>query len=1411
MGLINFSKGGSVKNTADTIATNDTVEVLLGLCEGPIKGPVNGSRSFYADDTALVNDNGQPNFSNFSLDYWPGDELGHDVSMVLGGFGSPFTVGQTLARNVPLTRQGTKTDFTCADFRIVVSQLVKSNDKGTFTETLRLKFEYKKISDPTWHAAFSGDPAPVNDFYGDYKDGLLVGSSDATSSTDGLAANWAYVKGTTASSFEADKDVQTTTGTPSTTPTYESIAHDPTAGVIYHWDTGDSVWSAAQSTVSAGAYYATFLDGTTTRRIYNPSNTTPPADARTGDIWQRGIGDYVIWNGSAWVLPNQYTSLASTQRFLSNGVFSYTGKISSATPMNIRVFLAASTEPYEYRVTLLDPTTNTEIFCDVAWESLNEIKQTDWHFDGLAMLRVVAQASDQFTSLPTWNGIYEGRIIKVPTNYDPVTRIYTGVWDGTYKLAYTNNTAWIFQDFIENTRYGLSAIYPHSVNKWNIYEWAQWCDGMVPRADGTLQPRWTYNNVLLEPTNAEDMARYIAASAAATYVDDGNGLVEVLVDKDSQAVALFTVENVNDEGFEYSYTERLTCYNELSVGFINPDFNWQEDHRIVKSDADIATNGRIEDDFIAVGCIDVDEALRRGRRRLIQGMTERESVTFATNRKGRFLKVWHKILIADKAQGRALSGRIREKTGVRTVSLRDPLNLEVGFTYYLTFDVPDGLNNTFKTFRSQVITPSGAANMSLTVANDLPTLPTMAAFSLEADGIIGIPKPYRILNIQNETGDGDNIVITAVELNVNKYAYIDQAADVEEVSYSSFDNKIVAPPTKLNVTSSLRQVGAVSSRILTLTWLPSTDQFIRRYKVYVSVNGSVATLTETTDSTIEFDGSAVGEYTFSLVAVNMMGRESLPVTFKYDLQGVQKPVATPANLRLVGGITSTTFDGLDASFAFDPVSTANLKGYEVKILNASTNAVLRTVDLGLATIYTYDFGSNKTDGLRRTFKISVQAYDQDGNYSPATVLQVSNPAPAVPGLTVKPSPRGFSVILAPVTDRDVAGAMVWVGTTAGFDPVVLAPEVDGDQSSFFISYAGEGPRYIRAAYYDKFGKAVADLNISSEVIDQIIPLNADVLGGIPAATIISNITTAQSDALFANLSVQALRIVETANTYDGDGVSAVTKAREALIISTQAIERVESFATVLPGGTAALLNVDYLMVDGTTSIAQKFSSLTNIVGANEANVTSMMEVVDGLDAKVTITTDVNGIVGGLTLGSTPLGSYFGVYANKFALADPGNANNIVYPFIYAGGVITMNALVVINGDLIVQGTITNAQLAANAALLMGEAFSAATVTGNGTWKTLVSTNVNMPAAGRISAICTAQQTFNSPHAWTFELYIDSILCADPQGTAYADAPAMSGQKLVGAGSIPILLRWKGDAGVDVTQSQINWFAGPKTT
>jgi predicted phage tail protein len=1176
--------GGSLK-VANTIIGSDNVEVLVGISQGPINGLKNGGKTFQLDDTPLVNTDGTQNFKNISLDVYPGLATGHTITPALGGFASPTPVGQLLATSTPVVRNGSQTYVDAVDYRIVVNTLYKQTSKGSFTNDLTLLFEWKRLSDVGWTPAWvTGSSA-----YGTDTTLNFTPNGTALSTLIGDVLSKQYQATLPqVQSFNGDQQfLTTTTGAPVVPPddqTRTATAVDST-GAVWLWDTTGLVWVSRTLTnavmpLTGFKTYIT-LDGITTRRRYLGGSA--PLNAQVGDVWHKDNTTLLTWNGAAWVigLSPILGTVNVPSHALANGVWKLTEKVTSPLPLNVRIFIPPLLEKIQLRVTNQTPANTTELFSSVTWESIQEIKRTPLTFFSCAMAHLVGQASDQFTSLPVWNGIYQGRIIKVPSNYNSATRVYTGMWDGTYILAYTNNTAMVFQDFVENDQYGLSSIYPHTVNKWKIYEWAQYCDEQVARYDTTLRPRFTFNDYVDTPRPASEMAKYIAGSAAAIYVDDGNGVVDIMINKDYEPVAIFTRENVTEAGFEYTYSDRQARPNFITVSFINPSLNWNEDKRLVTNDTDIATYGKIPLEFIATGCTDADEAIASARRRLITGLTEKEFVTFSTNRKGRYLTEWDTILVADADMGTGISGRLTAVTGARSMTIRDPITIAGGFTYVATFDIPNSAypatsTSVFTTVRRTVTNTAGVAT-SLTFSADLPTLPEYAAFTLEAVGLLGTPKPYRIMKINRETGDPDRIQIVALEVNRNKYSYIDTAIDQGVITYSSLTNSMVLPPASLSVDASLHARGAATVRSLTLKWPKSPSEWIRDYTITHWVGGVPSGSTTTKGLSATYENAPVDVHRWEVVATDIKGKSSNPIAFAYDVAGDTRTIPAVANLRMLdqpGALTSAT---ISPKFTWDTpaIPDPNFAFYQVQTFNNGTNALLRTESTGTLAVWTYDWEKQVIDWgtPNRVFRIEVTAWDQFGASSDVTSLVITNATPATPGTAVLTGAiGGFNVNVPVTTERDAEGLLLWVSTTNGFDPLAVSPVQDaGPGNSFFVQAAVGVTNYVRTAYYDRYSKAAANLNISAQQSVSVLAIGT---GG----TSILGTNVFRADGTTSVTDATAITTLGTAAAIAGQG----SLATLSTIGSSQITDG--SVASVDLSSTAARLGTNIVKNDGSTSL-----------------------------------------------------------------------------------------------------------------------------------------------------------------------------------------------------------------------------------
>jgi predicted phage tail protein len=1073
--------GGSPKSTKDNLFSTDQVEVVLGIGEGQIKGLAEGAKSFFIGDTPLVDVGGKPNFEDFELKIYDGRPGGQEIKSKLGGFGSSTTVSTELATNVPVTRQGLQTNIDYIDFRLVVARLVKENEKGTFEHIGRLRIEYKAASSSTWIKAttFLTNPPPTEDddgngiwtFHpGDRVTRVTPAAGDRKvvwSATEPTGA----VKGDTWFDLDDANRPRVHNGTAFALPT--SLTAATFFGTFPGWS-----WTEIDTASATG-------DQQSIKRAYAASE--PPASgALRGDFFLNTATNKVyLHNGSTWVVAG--TTLKPDNPFGDDddvtsveGEIQIKGKTTSSYVKELRLPVARIAEGYDLRVTKLSPPNTEELFFDVTWESFQQISKDPMVFEDLAVAHLVGRSSEQFSSLPDFSGIYDGRIVKVPSNYNEVARTYTGVWDGTWKLAYTNNPAYIANDLVDNDRYGMNAYYPVTINKWDVYEAGQWCD--VRTEDD--RPRFTFNLTLTDPQGGREAVDFICGIFGGRFFDDGNGFATIKLDRDGEAVAIFTPENVVEGVFTYSFTDITSRYNDITATFINPDLNWNEDRRRVFEQEHIDQYGRIPLNFVAVGCTDPDEAIARARYKLITGTREFTIVNFKTNRMGLYLSPYDIILIGDDEAGGGPTGRVKAALG-SSFTVRDPLYLEPGFSYQACFQIV-GENAAYEVVKVPVSVGQTGTNL-LTVMLDgaLPAeLPDDAVFTIETTDGSTAPRPFRVMSISEAEGNPDLIDITAVAINRSKWAYVDgtiEYGDTEE-HYEVKLNAKPAPVPAVRVEASQKKRAGGVVHNLVLDWDASPSSVTNRYRVFAARNQSPPVLlSETTERRFEWYDVPLGEYVFHVTAVSITGRESAPTYVEHRLIGDYKVVEGVTGLRMVDEPSGTIFESRSPRFVWNASKSPDHETYVVQILDES-DGLLRQ-ETPTKTEFTYEFGWNEADHggtAARVFKVQVASRDQYGFLSKFSQIVVNNPAPAAPtDQGVEPTVGGMVISVAEPGKRDYVATLIHRSTTSGFTPNSDNLIYRGTGGNVFYPAEDGQTYYIRAAHSDVFGEN--DLNYGAEM------------------------------------------------------------------------------------------------------------------------------------------------------------------------------------------------------------------------------------------------------------------------------------------------------------------------------------------
>lgn len=600
------------------------------------------------------------------------------------------------------------------------------------------------------------------------------------------------------------------------------------------------------------------------------------------------------------------------------------GKVSGNIVQEFRIEVEHKDEPYEIRITKMTADAdNVNNFNNVSWESFQEGFITPREYPNTALAHIHLQYSNQLTSVPSFYGIYKLMRIRVPSNYNPETREYTGEWDGSFKLAWSDNPAWCLYDFVMNDRYGVNAYSTVVLDKWDCYEAGQWCDELVNDGRGGKQPRYTCNLLQTEATNGREFAIYLASLFNAVMVEESVGYLRLFVEKDADAVYLFTPENITETGFSYSFTSPENRYNDIKVSFTNPEMNWESDTRRIYNQDDIDINGRVTYDFIAVGCIREGEAMRRAYYKLITSLTEKLTVTFTTNRQAQCLSNFDIILVADPVLGFSIPGRIKGLSADRTtVFLRDSVYLEAGISYKISFNTPDGI------YETEINPVSGSGSLyQFTVTDPLPeNLPELATFTIHGSEGTGTPKPFRIMSI-SEGDNADTYTITALELNRNKWEASDNMEFEGMGDYSGLPS-IADIPHILDASffMSYNRANNQTELLITATFDQSYPYYSGGLVVYSKTSGDETwTKREVINNNAIVDHPA-GEYDFIILPLSTTGItpsfETAPI-FTYEVEDVFDYPSNVKNLRVTRSINGV-------QLTWDAVTDIDLAGYEVR-------------------------------------------------------------------------------------------------------------------------------------------------------------------------------------------------------------------------------------------------------------------------------------------------------------------------------------------------------------------------------------------------------------------------------------------------------------------------------------------------
>ncbi|MDO7539734.1 phage tail protein [Acinetobacter nosocomialis] len=642
-------------------------------------------------------------------------------------------------------------------------------------------------------------------------------------------------------------------------------------------------------------------------------------------------------------------------------------KISDKTSANYerahRIDLPRADSGWLVRVRRLTPNSTSEFISDKMYISaVTEVIDAKLRYPNTALLGLQYDA-ETFGNVAKVAADTKGRILKVPTNYNPATRQYVGMWDGTFKEAYSNNPAWIYYDICTDDRYALGdRLTPFMVDKWSLYRLAQYCDQMVPDGLGGQEPRFTCNVYLQGAEGAFEILTKLAGVFRAITFWDGNSII-CDADIPQDTYYTYTRANVIDGNFEYAGTRARDRHNVVKVAWDNPANHYKTEYEFVRDEKAIAEAGQVRIlEIDAWGCTSRGQAQRAGWWALKSEQLETRTVSFKVGLDGHIPLPGKVIEIADPLfAGRANGGRVSKISADRKSITLDRDDVVAVAGDRLIINGEDG--------KAQTRIVQSISGRVVTVTHEFDAIAAQNVWVIDAQDLATMK--FRVISITQD--ESHQFSVTALQYNPAKFDAIDKGAYFDEVPISIVNPTIQDPVTDVVITSESRIDQGINVATMIVSW--SQAKGAVKYQVeWRKDDGSWIKLPITGNNSVEVPGIYAGQYQARVTAISAFEIASLPVySTLTELSGKQGLPPKPAFIQATGILFGIKLDwGFPSSGALDTAYT------EIRVSPDGTSNIAQ---LGL---FAYPTTTHTVQGLQPNLTQFYQArlIDRIGNVGP---------------------------------------------------------------------------------------------------------------------------------------------------------------------------------------------------------------------------------------------------------------------------------------------------------------------------------------------------------------------------------------------------------------------------------------------
>lgn len=891
-----------------------------------------------------------------------------------------------------------------------------------------------------------------------------------------------------------------------------------------------------------------------------------------------------------------------------------------------RIDLPKADIGWTIRVRRITPNSTSEYISDKMYvDALTEVIDLKLSYPNTALLGLQYDA-ETFSNVAKVAIDLKGIKLQVPSNYDPVARTYAGMWDGTFKRAYTNNPAWIYYDICIAKRYALGdRLTSAMLDKWSLYRLAQYCDQMVDDGKGGQEPRFTCNVYLQSTEDAYTILSKLAGVFRAINYWDGNSIV-CDADIPQDTYFTYTRANVIDGLFEYTGTRARDRHTVAKVAWDNPANHYKTEYVYVRDEAAIAKLGVRMAEIDAWGCTSEGQAQRAGLWALKSEQLETRTVSFKVGLDGYIPQPGRVIEIADELfAGRANGGRISAVSADRKIITLDRDDVVCRAGDRLVVNGEDGKA------QGRIVSSVNGRNITVTTAFD--SVAAENVWAVDAQDLKTMK--FRVMSITQD--DKHQFSITALQYESAKYDAIDFGAFIDERPISIINPTIQAPVTNVLISSETMVQQGLAVETMVISWPQA--QGATKYQVeWRKDDGTWIKLPITGNNSAEVSSIYMGNYEARVTAISAFDIASLPTySILTALTGKQGLPPALANLSATGILF-----GYRLNWSFPATGALDTAYTEIEIASTANGA--NAAQLGL---FAYPTNSHVIQGMQpnltRFFR--GRLIDRIGNIGPWS--QYASATTSADASAV------LDILSGKITELQLHQDLQ--------TKIDRIETVDGDVSDIIQAVNNLEDGFTQ----ERSERIAGDEQVLNQLTAYKLSNDQAVAAVVEEVEIIvddQRVMSSKIDGVYAQVNPKLIGSTEDL-IGSTEGFAGVWSLQSALIEGDMAqSKRTDQVVAKINENDALYKQQIKANADAVSANVQATTTLQTTVGQNTASIQEVSESVDGLYSQKYIKLDVNGKVAGWGGANDGKESNFILNFDSFAIGSGGSTG--YYPFIF---------------------------------------------------------------------------------------------------------------------------------------------------